>query len=62
VTGAARLERVGGTVSFQCLSCPEGMPVNECHQSQRPCGHHCNCSWVHDHCHWCDTEFGEEGV
>jgi hypothetical protein len=44
----------------ECSSCPEGMPENECPASRRQCGHHCNCSWVHDHCHWCDAEFGEE--
>lgn len=36
-------------------------PHNECPTSKRPCGHHCNCSWVHDSCHWCGVEFGEEG-
>jgi hypothetical protein len=44
----------------ECTSCPEGMPENECPASRRQCGHHCNCSWVHDHCHWCDAEFSEE--
>lgn len=42
----------------ECYSC--GDPAaGTCPQSKRPCGHHCNCSWVHDHCHWCDKEFGE---
>lgn len=46
----------------QCSSCPEGMPLHECPKSRRPCGHHCNCSWVHDCCHWCGVEFGEDGA
>lgn len=41
-----------------CYSCGEGMPGGECPNSKRACGHHCNCSWVHDHCHWCGKEFG----
>jgi len=54
-----------------CITCPEHQayldqgevspyPLNECPESKRSCGHHCNCSWVYDHCHWCDKEFGEE--
>ena len=38
----------------------DGAPKNECPQSKRPCGHHCNCSWEQDICHWCGEEFGEE--
>lgn len=45
----------------ECLSCPEEMPRNECPKSKRRCGHHCNCSWIHDRCHWCGVEFGEDG-
>jgi len=44
----------------ECLSCGEGCPKSECKSSKRDCGHHCNCSWVHDGCCWCGTEFGEE--
>jgi hypothetical protein len=44
-----------------CTSCAEGMPLNECPKSERPCGHHCNHSWSHDKCCWCGAEFGEEG-
>lgn len=54
-------------MSAECHSCPdpevegsEGMPEGECEASERPCGHHCNCSWENDHCHWCGAEFGEE--
>lgn len=42
-----------------CISCGEEMPEGECPKSERPCGHHCNCSWVHDACDWCGQEFGE---
>ena len=49
-------------VDDECISCPEGVPKNECFNSKRPCGHHCNCSWIHDVCHWCGAEFGEEEV
>lgn len=31
-------------------------PLGECKDSKRPCGHHCNCSWIHDCCHWCFIE------
>lgn len=42
----------------QCGTCEEGMPPNECPQSKRPCGHHCNCSWEQEVCCWCGaTEF-----
>jgi len=44
----------------ECVSCGEETPRAECPESKRPCGHHCNCSWVHDHCCWCGAEFGEE--
>lgn len=44
-----------------CITCGEIEGIEgECSDSKRPCGHHCNCSWIHDYCHWCDTEFGEE--
>ena len=56
-------------LSESCDSCPdptvegsEGEPEDECPYSRRSCGHHCNHSWSHDHCHWCDTEFGEDGA
>jgi hypothetical protein len=38
-------------------------PENEvCPNSQRPCQHHCNHQYSHDHCHWCGAEWGEDGV
>lgn len=44
-----------------CSAC-DGDETNElrCVASQRPCGHHCNCVMIHDTCHWCHEEFGEE--
>lgn len=43
----------------ECYSC--GDPgAGSCSHSKRSCGHHCNCSWVHDRCHWCGAEFGED--
>jgi hypothetical protein len=43
-----------------CTSCGEGSPKNECPNSKRSCGHHCNHAWTHDQCCWCGKEFGEE--
>jgi hypothetical protein len=34
----------------------------ECWASQRGCGHHCNCSWVHDACHWCGKVVDLDGT
>ena len=42
-----------------CSSCGENMPKNECPNSKRPCGHHCNHSWSHDVCCWCGQAWGE---
>ena len=47
----------------ECLTCSENdprYPKGECHKSERPCGHHCNCSWTQDTCHWCGIEIGED--
>ena len=44
-----------------CTSCAEDSPEDECPESLRPCGHHCNHSWSHDECCWCDEEFGMDG-
>jgi hypothetical protein len=49
---------MGEELADQCSSCAEVMPINECPQSQRPCGHHCNHSFDQDICHWCGEEFG----
>lgn len=42
-----------------CYSCGEPA-AGKCPDSKRPCGHHCNCSWTNDRCHWCGKEFGEQ--
>jgi len=42
-----------------CYSCGE-IPPGDCAKSKRECGHHCNCSWIHDGCCWCGAEFGED--
>ena len=53
--------------NHDCISCGEGVPRNECPNSKRTCGHHCNHSWTHDACDWCglvwhgDREPGAEG-
>ena len=46
----------------KCLSCDGETPKHECPKAVRSCGHHCNCSWIQDICHWCKTEFGENGA
>ena len=55
------MSHIRGLPEDECLTCGEDIPPNECPKSLRPCGHHCNCSWIHDYCHWCGTEeFGAE--
>ncbi|TAL45879.1 MAG: hypothetical protein EPN91_01325 [Salinibacterium sp.] len=44
-----------------CISCGEEIAKNDCPKSKRSCGHHCNCSWIHDGCCWCGQEFGDDG-
>lgn len=37
-----------------CISCEEGWgEPNECADSKRPCGHHCNHMCTDDECCWC---------
>lgn len=45
----------------ECASCGEGVD-DVCSASKRACGHHCNHIWTHDHCDWCEKDFGEEAV
>lgn len=57
---------IPGLPEDECLACAEDpthaqFPLKECPKSLRPCGHHCNCSWVHDCCHWCGGETSEDG-
>lgn len=49
----------GELLDDECLSCGEECEKNECPESKRECGHHCNHSWSHDECCWCGKEFGE---
>lgn len=42
-----------------CSSCWEKMPLSECPASRWSCGHHCNHSWSHDECEWCNEVFEE---
>lgn len=44
----------------ECGSCGEAFE-DKCSKSQRPCGHHCNHIWTHEHCDWCGVTFGEDG-
>lgn len=47
-----------------CIGCEEEMPSGECPHSLRPCGHHCNGSWIPDmhldHCCWCGANLADE--
>lgn len=47
---------------FTCAEDPEHKeyPVGECPKSKRPCGHHDDCLWYQDVCHWCGFEYTEE--
>jgi len=51
----ARLRGLGTA----CFSCGQEMPTEQCPNSKRRCGHHCNCSWEQDECCWCGERFGE---
>jgi hypothetical protein len=42
----------------ECASC--GIFVDNelgCADSRKACGHHCNHSWTHDECCWCDMKW-----
>lgn len=43
-----------------CTSCEEHLKAGECPRSKRKCGHHCNHSWSHDECCWCNADFSGE--
>ena len=45
-----------------CMSCAEAQPWDECPDSRQSCGHHCECSWVHDRCCWCGATFGDDAT
>lgn len=47
----------------ECGTCGQVEGVEgECPGSKRPCGHHCNCIWIHDACDWCPAHINEDGV
>lgn len=49
---------------FECYTCEDGSYAEgECHaeSNPHPCKHHCNCSWTHDQCCYCNVKFGEGG-
>lgn len=46
---------------IDCHSCGEPNQ-SECLEARWACGHHCNHSWSHDRCCWCEVGFGENGV
>lgn len=57
---------IHGLPEDACATCSEdpdhvAYPLNECPKSLRPCGHHCNCLWEQDVCHWCRAEVSEDG-
>lgn len=58
----ARKREEGKVYVFDCDDCggpPAGEPET-CPKSEKPCGHHCNHSWSHEHCHYCGKEWGAE--
>jgi hypothetical protein len=44
----------------ECGSCVERFDRNECPQSKRWCGHHCNHVLTHDACDYCGGRYEEE--
>jgi len=46
------------SVGIGCEDC--GGEGEACSRSQKPCGHHCDHSWTHDRCCWCEKEWGEQ--
>jgi len=54
------LREAGEEDEIGCVSCGEQMMRNECPNSKRECGHHCNCSWSQDKCCWCGMEWSDE--
>jgi hypothetical protein len=57
------LDPSGEAECDSCASVPGGEDHPErCPKSKKSCGHHCNHSWSHEHCHWCGKEWGEASV
>ena len=48
-----------GLLLKDCINCDEEFH-EQCPQSKRECGHHCNHVWTHDECCWCGKEFGPD--
>lgn len=45
-----------------CGTCAEGCgEPDECPNSKRDCGHHCNHIWTQDACCWCDAHIDDNG-
>jgi hypothetical protein len=53
LAAASPVSAVADDPAPSCISCDEQRPV-ECPNSKRACGHHCNHTWSHDRCDWCD--------
>lgn len=60
--GGQALMREEGKVYIagDCIDCGGVDEVETCPKSEKPCGHHCNHSWSHEHCHYCGKEWGAE--
>lgn len=52
-------------IDWSCVDCENAAagdvdPEAHCPNSKKECGHHCNHSWSHDSCCWCNGHWGEE--
>ncbi len=46
----------------ECGTCyNEADALNECPNSKRACGHHCNHIWTQDICCWCHAVINDNG-
>lgn len=63
VEGLGASARLVPVTDPECSACRPSDECSDilCRKSQRECGHHCNCVMIHDHCHWCLTEWVEDG-
>jgi hypothetical protein len=53
-------------LKVDCITCDElfaggEAPQADCPSESAPHGHHCNHSWTHDSCCYCETQWGEGG-